>query len=314
MSEIMVTPNVAKVEIGFLIPLPMAILSTLCGTRWPTLPEKVSGWCFHMKLPGFKHLRSLRVSPLGCVPQRDRHPRLIVDLSFYGVNADTVKLATHEAMQFGRALEWLLFRIRHAKNPCYGPIYINKIDISDGFYRVDLAAACLCPKISGCCSPDASWRADAPSSPSFSPHGVDRIPPPAFCAITEMVADIANSWLPRRYAPPHRLEQFANTPPPVSKDKAKGPSALGPSCPHAVDTPDPPLSPLCPHAVNTPNPPLLGGESVVSTCCQHPLLTPESVVSTRCQHPRPTPESVSMSTHCCRHPRPTPGSVVSTCC
>jgi hypothetical protein len=23
---------------------------------------------------GFKHLRSLRISPLGCVPQRDRRP------------------------------------------------------------------------------------------------------------------------------------------------------------------------------------------------------------------------------------------------
>jgi hypothetical protein len=35
-------------------------------------------------------------------------------------------------MQFGRALERaLLFRIRHA-NPRYGPVYINKIDISDG--------------------------------------------------------------------------------------------------------------------------------------------------------------------------------------
>ena len=68
------------------------------------------------RVPGFKHLRSLRVSPLGCVPQHDRHPRLIVDLSFYGINADTVKLAPHEAMQFGRALERLLFCIRHA-NP-----------------------------------------------------------------------------------------------------------------------------------------------------------------------------------------------------
>jgi hypothetical protein len=38
----------------------------------------------------------------------------------------------HEAMQFGRALERLLFHIRHA-NPRYGPVYLNKIDISDGF-------------------------------------------------------------------------------------------------------------------------------------------------------------------------------------
>jgi hypothetical protein len=45
-----------------------------------------------------KHLRGLRLSPLGCVPQRGRRPRLIVDLSFYGVNVDTLKLAPPEAM------------------------------------------------------------------------------------------------------------------------------------------------------------------------------------------------------------------------
>jgi hypothetical protein len=38
-----------------------------------------------------------------------------------------------------------LFRIRHA-NPRYGPVYINKIDISDGFYHVALAAASV-PKL-----------------------------------------------------------------------------------------------------------------------------------------------------------------------
>ena len=40
-------------------------------------------------------------------------------------------------MQFGRALERMLRHIRHA-NPCHGPVYLAKIDISDGFYRIDL--------------------------------------------------------------------------------------------------------------------------------------------------------------------------------
>jgi hypothetical protein len=52
-----------------------------------------------------KHLRGLHLSPLGCVPQRGRRPCLIVDLSYYGINADTLKLAPHEAMQFGLALD-----------------------------------------------------------------------------------------------------------------------------------------------------------------------------------------------------------------
>jgi hypothetical protein len=56
-----------------------------------------------------KKLRGLRLSPLGCIPQRGRRPRLIVDLSFYDVNADTLKLAPPEAMQFGHALNRLLF-------------------------------------------------------------------------------------------------------------------------------------------------------------------------------------------------------------
>jgi hypothetical protein len=30
--------------------------------------------------------------------------------------------------------------------------------------------------------------------------------PPVFCAVTEMVADIVNRWLPRRYAPPPNNE------------------------------------------------------------------------------------------------------------
>jgi hypothetical protein len=37
-----------------------------------------------------------------------------------------------EAMQFGRALERLLFRIRQA-NPRYGPVYMAKVDLADGF-------------------------------------------------------------------------------------------------------------------------------------------------------------------------------------
>ena len=52
-----------------------------------------------------KKLRRLRLSPLGIVPQRDRRPRLIVDLSFHGINAETLLQAHAKAMQFGWALE-----------------------------------------------------------------------------------------------------------------------------------------------------------------------------------------------------------------
>ena len=71
------------------------------------------------------------------LPQRNRRPRLIVDLTFYGINADTINLAPKEAMQFGRTLERILYQIRHS-NPRFGPVYLSKVDLSDGFYRIQL--------------------------------------------------------------------------------------------------------------------------------------------------------------------------------
>jgi hypothetical protein len=73
-------------------------------------------------------LPQLRISPIGVVPQHERRPRTIVDLSFFGVNADTLPLAPLDAMQFGRALERILQRLVQA-DPRYGPTYLIKVDI-----------------------------------------------------------------------------------------------------------------------------------------------------------------------------------------
>ena len=72
---------------------------------------------------------------MGVVPQRGQRPRIIVDYSFYGLNQDTIRLTPTEAMQFGRALERILHRIR-TSNPHFGPVYLGKVDQSDGFYRL----------------------------------------------------------------------------------------------------------------------------------------------------------------------------------
>jgi len=48
-----------------------------------------------------KDLPNLRLSPLGVVPQRSQRPRLIVDLSFWGINDETLRDAPIESMQFG---------------------------------------------------------------------------------------------------------------------------------------------------------------------------------------------------------------------
>jgi hypothetical protein len=141
--------------------------------------------------------------PLGAVPQHDRRPRLINDLSFSGVNKATIPRAPKHSMQFGRALERLLHNVRHA-NPKFGPVYLNKIDVADGFYCIWLDAiqalqlACLLPK-----------RPDEPqlvAVPLALPMGWVESPP-FFCAATETLVDLANGRLHLQNLPYHRLEQ-----------------------------------------------------------------------------------------------------------
>ena len=80
----------------------------------------------------------LWVSPLGIMPQCERRPRLTVDHSFCGTNAETVQLSPSEAMQFGCALEQTLQKIGHA-DPHHGPVHLSKVDLADGFYQFGLA-------------------------------------------------------------------------------------------------------------------------------------------------------------------------------
>ena len=166
---------------------------------------------FWMVLPYrlVKHMRHLRLSPLGVVPQRERRPRLIVDYTFYGVNDDTLPLAPKEAMQFGRALDRILYHIRHA-NPRFGPVYMSKIDLSDGFYRVGLNHSAI-PKL-GVIFPKYDDEEQLVAFPLTLPMGWVSSPP-YFCSATETVADLANA-LPKNAAlPPHPLEHLAATVP-----------------------------------------------------------------------------------------------------
>jgi len=95
--------------------------------QWLVLPYK-----------DIKNISNLQLSPLGIVPQRDRRPRTIADYTFSGVNANTVPLTDHMPLQFGRALLHILRKIV-CSNPNLGPVYIIKIDLADGFYRIHLA-------------------------------------------------------------------------------------------------------------------------------------------------------------------------------
>jgi hypothetical protein len=166
------------------------------------------GFWVVLPLPEVRDMGRLRLSPLGVVPQRDRRPRIINDLTFSGVNAETVQTGPTEAMQFGRALLRLLYQIRHA-NPVFGPVYAMKVDVAEGFYRVylnpaqALSLAYLLPK-------EAS-EPQLVAIPLALPMGWVESPP-YFCAVTETIADLANSRLSRNQVPWHRLEQQAIRP------------------------------------------------------------------------------------------------------
>ena len=152
-------------------------------------------------------LEGLRVSPPGVVPQRDRRPRWICDYTWSLVNQETLPLAAMESMQFGHALERILRKILLAP-PGHGPVKLNKTDLSDGFYRVDLNADDA-PKL-GVVFPTKPGADPMVAIPLTIPMGW-RNSPPAFSTVTETIADVTNERLQReQYVPPaHPLDQMA---------------------------------------------------------------------------------------------------------
>jgi hypothetical protein len=79
--------------------------------------------------------KNLNLSPSGVIPQRDRRPHNICDYPFFFVNIDTTPLSPQECMQFGRDLWRMLHQVTDA-DLRLGPVYLSKIDIMDGFYRI----------------------------------------------------------------------------------------------------------------------------------------------------------------------------------
>jgi hypothetical protein len=158
-----------------------------------------------------RSLPGLRISPLGVVPQRDRRPRTIVDYTFSFVNADTASLAPRESMQFGHALHRMLRKIRFA-DPAHGPVYMLKVDIADGFYRVYVAPRDV-PKL-GVAFPHQAGEEPLVAFPLALPMGWTSSPP-YFSAFTETIVDVANDRLAQHSDPlPHRLDTAASTRPP----------------------------------------------------------------------------------------------------
>ena len=86
------------------------------------LREEVNEMCQRrhtMVLPLFivKDISGVQFSLPIMLPQRDRRPRTLCDLTYSKVIEVTFPLAPKEAMQFGQALRRILIKI-HRANPC----------------------------------------------------------------------------------------------------------------------------------------------------------------------------------------------------
>ena len=202
--------------------------------QWVVLPASVA-----------KTLPGLRLSPPGVVPQRDRRPRWIGDYSWWNVNSDTLPLAAMEAMQFGHALDRILREIL-LSNPRHGPVHLIKVDISDGFYRVDLNIDDI-PKL-GLIFPTSDGEEPLIAFPLVLPMGWKNSPP-IFSTATETIADLANQRILSNVAPlSHPLDDMAHAVPSPSPLSLPSPPAVD-SSPVGRDTL--PLSPPDPSGRDT---------------------------------------------------------------
>ena len=167
---------------------------------WAVLPYRV-----------IRHL-PLMLSPAAVKDERDRKPRLIIDhswpwLGWPSVNDVTLPHAPPEAMQFGRALERVLYDVRHA-NPKFGPVRLAKHDLKDGFYRMFfepqgcLRLAVVLPKYEG--------EEQLIAIPLACTMGWTQSPP-TFSTMSETTCDVANMAIRSGKKPelPHRLEAKA---------------------------------------------------------------------------------------------------------
>jgi hypothetical protein len=135
--------------------------------------------------------RNLCMIPLGVATQRDRRPCTICDYSFYLVNEDTIDLCPEGSMQFGRALLRILQQIARS-DPRLGPVYLSKIDIADGFYRIAIRPDDI-PKLTIMC-PTRDGEEQLINLPLVLPMGWKQFPH-LFTPATETIADLANAKL-----------------------------------------------------------------------------------------------------------------------
>ena len=159
------------------------------------------------------HLPNLRLSPCSLKSERDRRDRFLCDYSFSGVNAETVRLAPRDSMQFGKALPRLLSKLHHADTR-HGPTYMSKTDVSDAFMRIQLQIRHI-PHL-GVLIPTYPNEEPLVALPMILPMGwVDS--PPYLCAVTETTCDLANDRIRAGDLAMNKpLDALADTSPPTT--------------------------------------------------------------------------------------------------
>lgn len=126
---------------------------------------------------------NLQISPLGMVPQHNQRPQTIVDYTWSGINQDTIPLTPKESMQFGQIMQQLLQQLPWA-HPQFGPIHMGKVDIANGFYRIDIQPSHT-PKLTVALPTAKNTKLVA--IPLCLPMGWVESPP-YFCCITKTLA------------------------------------------------------------------------------------------------------------------------------
>ena len=103
--------------------------------RTELLDQTRAGHIVVFHLSAVKDLPNLWLSPVASIPQTDRQPRLIYELSWIGVNAAEGSSAPPEAMHFTRGLHRVLYCIL-VVDPVLGPVYLCKANLLDAYMRI----------------------------------------------------------------------------------------------------------------------------------------------------------------------------------
>jgi hypothetical protein len=114
-------------------------------------------------------------------------------------------------MQFGQAVQRVLQRVAYS-SPEFGPVYLAKLDLADGYYRIPLAPHAV-QQLAVVLPADHEGE-PLIGLPLSLPMGGGN-PPPYFCAFTKTCADMGNNTLalPTLGLPVHSLETTAQTTP-----------------------------------------------------------------------------------------------------